>query len=388
MAEGLEPSGERSQIPEDKEKKATACTECGRLFTEASSLRRHMKIHRGLKPFKCLFCSKTFRQATQLKTHLRVHTGEKPFTCSHCDKCFAQKCQLIAHCRMHHGQEKPFGCEHCGLKFATSSNYKMHNRLHSGEKPYVCDVCGQTFAQSSTLTYHKRRHTGEKPYQCDTCGMSFSVSSSLITHTRKHTGVTPYKCSHCDANFMTSSELKKHTRRLHPEGNPSVQCLLCGNRFASVKNMIKHQKKAHADEVRHHKERARAVLYLASSHPVAFVQSKLPQSSKALLGVSDNGTPNPQPQTPNVTPAQCFKVEQTDTVIGTTHDAAGADHGLDSVTFEADQEAQATTTIGSDALHALVEQLRPSSPPQSVQEIVIIRTLDDPEEGALIPEHH
>lgn len=37
-----------------------------------------------------------------------------------------------------------------------------------------------------------------------------------------------------------------------------MQCLLCGNRFASVKNMIKHQEKAHADEVRQHKERARA----------------------------------------------------------------------------------------------------------------------------------
>lgn len=42
------------------------------------------------------------------------------------------------------------------------------------------------------------------------------------------------------------------------EGNSGVQCLLCGNRFASVKNMIKHQDKAHADEVRQHKERARA----------------------------------------------------------------------------------------------------------------------------------
>lgn len=42
------------------------------------------------------------------------------------------------------------------------------------------------------------------------------------------------------------------------DGTNGVQCLLCGNRFASVKNMIKHQEKAHADEVRQHKERARA----------------------------------------------------------------------------------------------------------------------------------
>uniref|UniRef100_A0A3Q4GRJ1 C2H2-type domain-containing protein n=1 Tax=Neolamprologus brichardi TaxID=32507 RepID=A0A3Q4GRJ1_NEOBR len=139
-------------------KQTNVCTgekpyKCRHCDKNVSSLRRHEKIHKGLKPFACIFCSKTFRQATQLKTHLRIHTGEKPFNCADCDKCFAQKCQL-----------------------------------HSGEKPYVCDICGQAFAQSSTLTYHKRRHTGEKPYQCDLCGMSFSVSSSLIAHTRKHTG--------------------------------------------------------------------------------------------------------------------------------------------------------------------------------------------------------
>lgn len=360
------------------------CLQCNKDFKDVSSLRRHEKIHEGVKPFSCIFCSKTFRQATQLKTHLRIHTGEKPFSCADCDKCFAQKCQLVAHRRMHHGEEKPYTCDRCGFKFATSSNYKIHIRLHSGEKPYVCDVCGQAFAQSSTLTYHKRRHTGEKPYQCDLCGMSFSVSSSLIAHARKHTGETPYKCPQekCDAKFVTSSELKKHMRRLHPaEGNNGVQCLLCGNRFASVKNMIKHQEKAHADEVRQHKERARAVVLLASSHPVAFVQSKFAQETKSLAPVPEVEPANPEPSTPkvlltsdvavsttvqhaaaNAAIIQEFKSEPVDSPLGTAQ-----------VTFDPDQEQ----TINSDTLHALVEQLRPpASPAQSLEQIVIIRTVD------------
>uniref|UniRef100_A0A3P8S3H1 Myoneurin n=1 Tax=Amphiprion percula TaxID=161767 RepID=A0A3P8S3H1_AMPPE len=231
--EGGDNEEEEGEVGEEMGELSLFCAECNKQFKDVSSLRRHEKIHKGLKPFSCIFCSKTFRQATQLKTHLRIHTGEKPFSCTQCDKCFAQKCQLVAHRRMYHGEEKPYTCDRCGFKFATSSNYKIHLRLHSGEKPYVCDVCGQAFAQSSTLTYHKRRHTGEKPYQCDLCGMSFSVSSSLIAHARKHTGEarrylvflcvfvsgeTPYKCSQpsCDAKFVTSSELKKHMRRLHP----------------------------------------------------------------------------------------------------------------------------------------------------------------------------
>ncbi|MEQ2243990.1 hypothetical protein ILYODFUR_012554 [Ilyodon furcidens] len=384
---GADDEGEvGEQDPSEMGEMSLTCSECNKLFKDVSSLRRHEKIHKGLKPFSCIFCSKTFRQATQLKTHLRIHTGEKPFTCSDCDKCFAQKCQLVAHRRMHHGEEKPYTCERCGFKFATSSNYKIHIRLHSGEKPYVCDICGQAFAQSSTLTYHKRRHTGEKPYQCDLCGMSFSVSSSLIAHARKHTGETPYKCTqtNCDAKFATSSELKKHLRRLHPDGNSGVQCLLCGNRFASVKNMIKHQEKAHADEVRQHKERARAVVLLSSSHPVAFVQSKLSQETKGLISIPETEPNNPEPSTPNpkatepstasseaspTEPAdiiQDFKTEPVHHPLSTAQQ----------VTFEADQEQ----TINSDTLHALVEQLRPaSSPATGLEQIIIIKTVDPAE---------
>ncbi|XP_033842005.1 myoneurin [Periophthalmus magnuspinnatus] len=404
------------QDPSEANEQSLSCTECNKVFKDQSSLRRHEKIHKGLKPFACIFCSKTFRQATQLKTHLRIHTGEKPFACSSCDKCFAQKCQLVAHRRMHHGEEKPYTCERCGFKFATSSNYKIHIRLHTGEKPYVCDICGQAFAQSSTLTYHKRRHTGEKPYQCDLCGMSFSVSSSLIAHARKHTGETPYKCAQpqCESKFVTSSELKKHMRRLHPDGNNGVQCLLCGNRFASVKNMIKHQEKAHADEVRQHKERARAVVLLASSHPVAFVQSKLSQDQKSLVFTEPS---NPEPTTPGAKTDIAMETEDNTTthiamVTDTaTHTAAGIsmDPGTTTVTMdtstaaallqdfkaepthapitseeggqEVSFEAGAEQTITSDTLHALVEQLRPTSPASNLEQIVIIQTVDNAEQG-------
>uniref|UniRef100_W5KLG5 Myoneurin n=1 Tax=Astyanax mexicanus TaxID=7994 RepID=W5KLG5_ASTMX len=180
------------------------CNICGNLFSEMSSLRRHMRIHKGIKPYQCQLCGRCFRQGNQLKTHTRIHT-EKPFHCTSCSACFAQKCQLVYHCRMHHGEEKPHKCDVCPASFATSSNLK----IHMGEKPYECNDCGKRFTQASTLMYHKRRHTGEKPYVCDTCGMSFAVSSSLIAHSRKHT-VTPYICLDCGKPCLTSGELRKH----------------------------------------------------------------------------------------------------------------------------------------------------------------------------------
>ncbi|XP_063772272.1 myoneurin [Pseudophryne corroboree] len=225
-------------------KNKPTCNTCGKIFSEASSLRRHMRIHKGVKPYVCHLCGKAFTQCNQLKTHVRTHTGEKPYQCKLCDKGFAQKCQLVFHSRMHHGEEKPYKCDVCNLQFATSSNLKIHARKHSGEKPYVCDRCGQRFAQASTLTYHVRRHTGEKPYVCDTCGKAFAVSSSLITHARKHTGEKPYICGVCGKSFISSGELNKHFRS-HTGERPFV-CEVCGNSYTDVKNLKKHKLKIHS----------------------------------------------------------------------------------------------------------------------------------------------
>ncbi|XP_026057070.1 myoneurin isoform X1 [Carassius auratus] len=221
-----------------QDKHRPICNVCGNLFSEMSSLRRHMRIHKGLKPYQCQLCTRSFRQGNQLKTHMRIHTGEKPFNCTSCEARFAQKCQLVYHCRMHHGEEKPHKCDFCGAAFATSSNLKIHIRKHSGEKPYECGECGKRFTQASTLMYHKRRHTGEKPYICDTCGMAFAVSSSLIAHNRKHTGVTPYICLDCGKPCITAGELRKHMD-IH-NGSRKVRCNMCGNMFSDIYSLKKH----------------------------------------------------------------------------------------------------------------------------------------------------
>lgn len=58
-----------------QDKHRPICNICGNLFSEMSSLRRHMRIHKGLKPYQCQLCTRSFRQGNQLKTHMRIHTG-------------------------------------------------------------------------------------------------------------------------------------------------------------------------------------------------------------------------------------------------------------------------------------------------------------------------
>lgn len=115
---------------------------------------------------------------------------------------------------------------------------------------------------------------------------------------------------------------------------------------------------------------------------MAFVQSKLSQETKSAASIPEGEPSNPEPATPNpklappsaasdadATPAaaiQDFKVEPSDPTM----------NAADQVAFETEPEQ----TINSDTLHALVEQLRPPpSPQQSLEQIVIIRTVDNAE---------
>ena len=81
---------------------------CGRVFSDKSSLRKHLLTH-GEKLFVCEICKKKFLDNSKLRRHSLVHSGEKPYSCPMCPK-----------------------------KFSLDFNLRTHMRIHSGEKPYAC----------------------------------------------------------------------------------------------------------------------------------------------------------------------------------------------------------------------------------------------------------
>ncbi|XP_025033294.1 zinc finger protein 397-like, partial [Python bivittatus] len=192
----------------------------------------------GHKIYQC-HCGKSFRWNSNFRVHERIHTGEKPYKCMECGIGFRKSVQLKAHKAIHTG-EAPFRCSMCQKTFTSSSNLIAHKRIHTGEKPYRCTYCGKSFRQKGTLTTHEKIHMGEKPFKCLTCGKNFRQKGTLTTHEKIHLGEKPYKCSNCGKNFRTSTDLRVH-ERIHTGVKP-YQCSVCLKSFTDGSNLITHER--------------------------------------------------------------------------------------------------------------------------------------------------
>lgn len=54
--------------------------------------------------YECNQCGKAFSQKTSVKVHVRTHTREKPYECNHCGKSFGTSYHIV-HKRMHTGEK-------------------------------------------------------------------------------------------------------------------------------------------------------------------------------------------------------------------------------------------------------------------------------------------
>lgn len=134
---------------------APYCEVCGKNFTCANSLKRHMAIHTGFKPYKCKICGRKFSQGSILKRHVLTHENLKPFNCHICEKSYTQKTNLLCHLK-NHGYPtvaESFSCKLCSKTFVHQSGLSRHIKLHKGVR-FLCVHCKKSFGDASALARH------------------------------------------------------------------------------------------------------------------------------------------------------------------------------------------------------------------------------------------
>ncbi|KAI5616028.1 zinc finger and BTB domain-containing protein 38, partial [Silurus asotus] len=211
------------------------CGVCHRLFSTASSLTVHMRLHRGGRLLSCRHCGKAFIHNKRLQSHeatcrqavpaFSIQPKQEPLEEGSVEKTNeatepeqpgqetgpGQPIKKGRGLQGHHARAMShsdtlrdedhfvkivdghiiYFCSVCERSYMTLSSLKRHSNVHSWRRKYPCHYCDKVFALAEYRTKHEVWHTGERRYQCIFCWEAFPTYYNLKTHQKAFHGISP-----------------------------------------------------------------------------------------------------------------------------------------------------------------------------------------------------
>ncbi|XP_035229877.1 zinc finger protein 239-like [Stegodyphus dumicola] len=166
------------------------------------------------RKYKCHHCEYTARSSSTLRAHIRVHTGERPFRCPVCNQGFTQKGNMFRHVTKHFSERERRNrtCDwdllaiYSGLKQELIGDKELNSTHH----PYKCNLCPYTTFLPAVLRQHMLTHSIERPYKCPICDKGFTQKGSVQLHMLHHTGERPHKCPVCQRCYSQKGSMRRH----------------------------------------------------------------------------------------------------------------------------------------------------------------------------------
>lgn len=232
------------------------CGVCGKSLASLATYRNHVNRHAKKGRHKCSQCGREYPTATTLRLHekakhekcLKQESGaarrhvERPFKCRHCVGRFTSAESLKKHQEQSHGP-----CAVCGRFLSSGVAYRAHMSRHSGQRSFKCGHCSKTFFSTKSQREHERYAHGvvrrakgpksggtlkkqgpssrprgrpkgtvsHKELKCRHCGKVLASVAAYKSHMSMHRGSLPYKCGQCSKSYSHVGTLRKHERLKH-----------------------------------------------------------------------------------------------------------------------------------------------------------------------------
>ncbi|KXJ80887.1 hypothetical protein RP20_CCG022057 [Aedes albopictus] len=278
------------------------CLYCPRRYCSEQYLANHNLV---CKSFKCQLCEDTFELQSHLKAHLRQvhpsetrHSNRKNNVCGTCGKAFTHACNLVRHLRIkrcgrgRRGDDDevivrrkkikadpdaplrddddddrdlkirpPLTCQVCSKKHDSNSSLARHIEKEHQDfniPLFSCNICPKKFTTFEKCTRHRAFHKKSKKQPqslllkkdpnentCKICNKQFRLDHMLLKHLSEIHQLTLelFHCDQCGKKFSTEPKLRKHQYNTHRENKNLYVCSHCGQKFEKKLTLKDHETK-------------------------------------------------------------------------------------------------------------------------------------------------